>query len=179
MNATIAQLPAKASQALPAILWGGLIGGTLDILYASVMTMLSGSTPDRMLKGIAAGLLGRGAVSGGLEIAALGLALHFVIALGAGTTYYLASRKLTFMVAHAPLCGPLFGAIVYLVMNRVVLPLSALRVSPPLRLPGLLAVMFLVGLPVALSVGRFPRFSGEGAQPLRGKVIGNGSRSET
>ncbi len=71
MSATIAQIPARTRQALPAILCGGLIGGTLDILYASVMSILSGSTPQRMLKGIAAGLVGRGALSGGLEIAAV------------------------------------------------------------------------------------------------------------
>jgi hypothetical protein len=157
MNVTTAQIPPNISRPLPAILWGGLIGGTLDILYASVMTVLSGNTPDRMLKGIAAGLLGRGAIAGGLEIAALGLTLHSVIALGASTIYYLASRKLTFMVTRAPLCGPLFGAIVYLVMNRVVLPLSALAVSPRLQLPGLLAVMFFIGLPIALSVRHFSK----------------------
>ncbi len=162
MNAAIAQVPAKTSRALPAILWGGLIGGTLDILYASVMSILSGGTPERMLKGIAAGLLGRNALSGGLEIAALGLALHFVIALGAGTTYYLASRRLTFLVTYAPPCGLLFGAVVYLVMNRVVLPLSALGVSPQLRLRELLAVMFFVGLPIAISVRRYSAIRREG-----------------
>lgn len=157
MNASRAQIPVKSPQALPAILWGGLIGGTLDIVYAAVMSIVAGSTPARMLKVIAAGLLGRGAAAGGWEMAVLGLALHFVVALGAATTYYVASRKLTVLVSQGPLCGVLFGALVYLVMNRVVLPLSALGVSPQLQLPGLLAVMFLVGLPIALSVRHFSR----------------------
>jgi hypothetical protein len=156
----------RASQGLRAILWGGLIGGTLDILYASIMTVLAGSTPDRMLKGIAAGLLGRGVIARGWEFAALGLALHFTIALTAGTTYYVVGRKFTFLITRAPLCGPVFGAIVYLAMNRVVLPLSALHVRPQLRLPGFLAVTFLVGLPIALSVSRFVRVEGKKVESL-------------
>ena len=140
--------------ALRAIFWGGLIGGSLDILYASIMSVAGGSTPDRMLRGIAAGLLGRGVLSRGLGFALLGLALHFAIAFGAATAYFVFSRRVDLLVRQAALCGPAFGAIVHLIMNRVVLPLSALHVRPKLTLPGLFAVMFLVGLPVALSVQR-------------------------
>ncbi len=88
-------------------------------------------------------------------MAALGLVLHFVITHGAATTYFLASRKLAMLIRYALPCGVLYGAIVYLVMNRVVLPLSALGAKPTLRLQGLLAIMFLVGLPIALSVRRY------------------------
>jgi hypothetical protein len=157
MNATMVQATVRSPQALRAICVGGLIGGTLDILYASTATILAGSTPDRMLRSIAAGLLGRGVISGGWEFAVLGLALHFFIALSAATTYYLASRKLTFLIAYALVCGPLFGAIWYLFMNRVVLPLSALAVSPKFQWPGFLAVTFLIGVPIALSVRYYSR----------------------
>ena len=121
------------------------------------MTIRAGATPDRMLKGIAAGLLGRDVISRGMGFAALGLALHFFIALSAATMYYLVSRRLTILTTQAGLCGPVFGAIVYFVMNRIVLPLSALHVRPPFRIPGFLAVTFLIGLPIALSVRRFSR----------------------
>src|SRR3954470_4275603 len=148
-------MPPRTSHALRAIVAGGLIGGTLDILYASIMTVLAGSTPDRMLKSIAAGLLGRGVMERGWGCAALGLALHFTIALTAATTYYLISRKFTFLITRAVWCGPLFGALVYLVMNRVVLPVSALHARPQMRLPGFLAVTFLIGWPIALCVRHF------------------------
>ena len=108
-----------------------------------------------MLKSIAAGLLGRDVMNRGLAFAVAGLGLHFVIALGAATTYYLASRKLGFLLRQAVLCGLGFGALVYLFMNRVVLPLSALHATPPFRLPGFLAVTILVGVPIALSVRHF------------------------
>jgi len=147
----------KRAQAARAILWGGGIGGALDILYAAIATVLAGGTPDRMLKSIAAGLMGRGVMDRGLGFAFAGLGLHFVIALSAATTYYLVSRRLRFLVRYPALCGPLFGAIVYLVVNRVVLPLSALHASPKFRLPGFLAVTILVGVPIALSVRHFSR----------------------
>ena len=160
------------SQPARAIIYGGMIGGSLDISYACLISILGGRAPETMLKGIAAGLLGRSVVTRGTEIAILGLALHFVIALGAATTYYAVSRKVTLLVSRAPICGPLFGAIVYLIMNRIVLPLSALHVRPQMRMPGLLAVMFLVGLPIALSVQRFSRFEAPCEESLAAIVAG-------
>ncbi len=63
--------------------------------------------------------------SGGLGTVALGVVLQFVIALGAATVYYLASRKLPFLVSRAVLRGLIYGALVYLFMHFVVVPLSA------------------------------------------------------
>ncbi len=142
--------------ALPAIAWGWLIGGTLDISYAAVATVLAGRPPYRMLKTIAGGILGReAALAGGPTTAVLGLALHFLIALGAATTYYLASRKVPILTSKPWVCGPVFGFLVYLFMNRVVLPLSALAARPAFTWDGMAAVTFLIGLPIALSVARF------------------------
>ncbi len=140
-----------------AILCGGLIAGTLDITYACVRGILRGTTAMRILQSVASGLLGRPAFDGGWEIAALGLALHFVIALSAATTYYLASRRLALMVNRPVLSGLLFGALVYLFMSRVVVPLSAAPFRIPLTLLDLAVHMFFIGLPIALSVWRYAR----------------------
>lgn len=144
------------SHPLKAILAGGMVAGILDITYAIIATQVAGNSPIRMLKGIAGGILGREVITtGGWAVAVLGLTLHFVITHGAATTYFLVSRKLTFLIRYAPVCGILYGAIVYLVMNRVVLPLSALAATPPFRVQGLLAIMLLVGPPIALAVRRY------------------------
>ena len=161
-------------RAAPAILVGAFIGGTLDIAYAAAQTILLGGTPVRMLKSIAAGLLGRGALSSGAGVAVLGLLLHFVIALGAATTYYLVSRRMRLLVTHAWICGLVFGAGVYLFMNRVVLPLSALRARPALTLTGLFPVMVFVGLAVALSVRRYAGGPASGGRAESGQ---GGSRT--
>lgn len=142
---------------LPAILWGGAIAGVLDISYAIAMGMRAGRTPARTLKSVASGLLGQPAFQGGWEIAALGLALHFTIALGAATTYYVVSRKIAILLDRAWLSGLLFGALVYLFMNRVVVPLSAAPFRLPMQIVGLLVHMFLIGLPIALSVRRYSK----------------------
>ena len=109
----------------------------------------------RTLQSVASGLLGRAVLEGGWATAALGLVLHFVIALGAATLYYLASRKIALMVNRPVLSGLLFGALVYLFMSRVVVPLSAAPFRIPLTLLDLAVHMFFIGLPIALAVSRY------------------------
>src|SRR6266704_6264417 len=106
-----------------AILLGGLIVGALDLIYA--ILVYSPQKPIRIPQTIASGVLGMKSYSGGAQTAALGVVLHFLIALGAAIVYYLASRKLAFLVHHAVTFGLIYGALVYLFMHLVVLPLSA------------------------------------------------------
>jgi hypothetical protein len=147
--------PAR-SKSYMAIVWGGLIAGTLDITAACVTSAIkSGVGPMRVLRYVASGLLGPDARNGGTGTALIGLLCHFVIAYGATTVYYLASRKMRFLINYAPVCGPLYGIIVYLVMNLVVLPLSRV---PPVTYTvqsvviGLIVHMLCIGLAIALSV---------------------------
>jgi uncharacterized membrane protein YagU involved in acid resistance len=150
------------SRALRAILLGGLIAGTLDISYACIFSYIRrGTSPVRILQSVASGALGRSAFDGGAKTAALGLVFHFMIATIAAAVYYLASRPLRFLVSQALICGPLYGVCIYLVMNFVVLPLSAIGSRPALPLPvligGLLIHMLGIGLPIALMVRRYSR----------------------
>jgi uncharacterized membrane protein YagU involved in acid resistance len=152
-----ASLPAIA-RPLPAIVVGGLIVGVLDLTYA--ILVYSPRKPILIPQTIASGVLGVKSFSGGAQTAALGVALHFVIALGAATVYYVASRRLDFLVDRAVLCGMLYGALVYLFMHRVVLPLSAVN---PRQAPLIYQVCEFawhwvgVGLPIALSVRHYSR----------------------
>lgn len=144
--------------ALSAILIGGAIGGTLDITYAIGFSALRGVAPIRILQSVASGLLGAPAFSGGLPIAALGLALHFCIALSWAAIFYLASKSIPFLTRHPVVAGLFYGFLIYAVMNLVVLPLSAYprKVSFPLLVlvTGLLVQMFCIGLPISLAVRR-------------------------
>ena len=141
-----------------AILWGGLVCGVLDIAYAFALFGALGIGPARLLRGIARGLLGSAAVSGGMGTALLGLLLHFTIAFCAAVTYCLASRKLPWMIHRALASGLLFGIAVYFFMNFVVIPLSAIHRWPvigTLFFVNLVEHMFIVGLPIALAARRF------------------------
>jgi hypothetical protein len=143
----------KQKGALWAIGVGGLVAGTLDLLQASIL--FGWDIP----LSIAGGLLGPKAFHGGVPVYLLGVLLHFSIALSAATIYYGVSRSLGFMKEYPLVCGLFFGIAVELVMDLVVLPLSALHARGPFTLhdliQGLLVHMVVVGLPISYSIRRF------------------------
>jgi hypothetical protein len=143
-----------------AILWGGLLAGIFDATYAMSVWALRGVSPDRVWQGVASGLLGPSSFQGGLRTAALGLTIHFFIALTAATVYVTASRFLPLLRERALLCGPVFGLMVWAFMRFVVIPLSLMRRSNASilqwELLGSLSIhAFGVGLPIALHARKF------------------------
>ncbi|KAA6460324.1 hypothetical protein DYQ86_14910 [Acidobacteria bacterium AB60] len=138
-----------------AILIGGVAAGVIDLLHACIL--FGWDIP----LAIAAGVLGKPAFQGGTGTYALGVLLHFFIALSAATIYYAASRRLPFLASNWLVCGLFFGMAVELTMRLVVLPLSALHARGPYKLDdllrGLLFHMVLVGLPIAYSTRLFAR----------------------
>lgn len=146
---------------LQPIFLGGLIAGTLDISAAFLTAWWRANvSPERVLYFVASGLIGPAAAQGGAKIAILGLALHFLIATIWTIVFYLASRKWLFLIERPVIFGLLYGIVVYVFMNFVVLKLS--RVPPrPITLVGttigVLTIMFCIGLPIALIVRRYSR----------------------
>jgi Na+/alanine symporter len=142
--------------AVLAIAVGGGIAGVLDLTQALILFGV------HVPLGIAAGLLGLNAArQGGTGTYILGILLHFFIASSFAAAYYLASRRLRFLVEHPLVCGMVYGMIVELVMDLAILPLSALHAVGPYELRQLLlgigVHMVTVGLPIAYSVRRFGR----------------------
>ena len=137
------------------ILAAGLLSGVLDLTAAFVTSGLRGASPIRVLQFIASGLLGTDSFKGGLGSASLGLVSHFLVAFGASAVFYAASRKLDLMTEQAIVSGILYGVAVYLFMDLVVVPLSA--VSRP-KVPfasiviGLAVHIICVGLPISLTI---------------------------
>jgi len=138
------------------ILVGGGLAGTFDLIAAFI------SFGWGMPRGIASGLLGSRAFSGGAGTWILGVFLHYVIAFGAATIYCLASRRLTFLRDHFIVCGLFYGIACFLFMNLIVLPLSAVpfKVGPftvsGLR-NGLLMQMLIIGLPISFGAWKFSK----------------------
>ena len=139
-----------------AIVVTSLIVGTMDIISAFIIALWRGSTATRLLQFIASGLLGPEAFQGGTATAALGLALHFLIAFTLVAVFYAASRSIGLLRQHAAASGIIYGLAVYAVMNFVVLPLSA--ATPRHSITGdLIQVgihMFVIGLPTSLLLRR-------------------------
>jgi len=145
-------------QFLKAIAMACLIAGTLDISDALIFYGLRGISPVRILQSIASGIFGRGAFTQGPRSAILGLFLHYFIATTVAAIYIFASRQLP-LSRHPFLWGGLYGIVVYIVMNYIVLPLSkiGLRPTPPLVpfINGVAALIFCIGIPTAFIARRY------------------------
>jgi len=141
-----------------AVAVGGLVAGALDILGA--FAIYWPAPPTAILRSIAAGVVGPAAArTGGSGLAALGLGLHFVVAFGAAAVFVAACRGMPSLARRAMVIGPLYGFAVFLVMNYLVIPWSAIG-----RYPGawtattyqVIALHLLgVGLPIALAARRW------------------------
>jgi hypothetical protein len=153
------------TSAWSAILVGGLIAGTLDLLQACIL--FGWDIP----LAIAAGLLGKQAFGGGAPTYILGVLLHYFIAFTAADIYYAASRRLPFLIEYPLVCGLFFGAAVEDFMRFVVLPLSALHSRGPYKLSdlllGLAVHMVVIGLPISYSTQRW------GQRKLHASSLGN------
>lgn len=139
-----------------AIVVGGFIAGVLDLTYAIVFSSFRNISAIRVIQSVASGFLGNAAFEGGYAAAALGLLLHFFIACSAAAIFYVASRKIDFLIQHAIISGLIYGAMIYAVMYLIVLPISAYPIKINFALSrvaiNLIAHMFLIGLPIALVV---------------------------
>lgn len=171
------------ARAFDTIVLGGLTAGVLDIADAFIVTTINGGTPTRVLQAIASGILGREAYQGGAPAAALGLALHFLIAFGAASVFFLISRALPAVLRHAVVSGIAFGLGVWAVMYYAVLPITFSRPNVLPALPLLLNQLCIhalgVGLPIALLAwrsGRAVYVASFGPRPI---ATGGSSRKAT
>lgn len=151
------------------ILTIGLFAGTLDIADALIFNKWRGITPTRVLQYIASGVLGTASFHGGPASAGLGLALHYLIALSWTTLFYVASRNLAVLTRRPILSGLVYGGVIYLVMNFVVLPASSVpHPSSPTTIAslvnGILALLLCIGLPVSVLTARYLPPSHHGSQ---------------
>ena len=142
---------------LRGILLGGFLAGLADTIYPTVKTLMAGKPWFTPWKGVASGLLGQTARDGGMEMVALGLALHYFICISAAALLYLLVSRVKFVPRQWIVLGVLYGIAFLLTMNYVILPLSAIgRGIYPLEQLHVHAFwhIVLVGLPTAFFVTR-------------------------
>lgn len=156
---------AGSRSALSRILLAGLVTGITDGLFASVSSFFSDSNPARLFQGVASTLLGPSALDGGARTAAIGVLMHFGVALGWSAVFLLLYESSPWLrsLVQSPL-GPLkvasvYGPFIWLVMSLVVIPLLVHR--PPIFRPRwwvqLIGHIFFVGLPIVSMIGRRDR----------------------
>jgi uncharacterized membrane protein YagU involved in acid resistance len=141
-----------------AIFYGGLIAAILDATDSFVAFYLAaGFGPVQVLQFIASGFYGAAAFQKGISGALVGLLAHFFLAFTVAAIYVGATRFLPMLSRKAVMWGMIYGVAVFIVMNFVVLPHTAVVKSPfslPLLLNGVLGHALFVGLPIALAARR-------------------------
>jgi len=145
-----------------AILLCLLIAGTLDIADALIFYGLRGVPALGLLRFIAGNLVGVSALHGGLGMAVLGLAIHYTITLFWSALFLLAATRISLLTRYAIASGLIYGGLIYILMNFVVLPLTRLpprshHLAPAVLINGVLALLLFMGLPIALIARHFAR----------------------
>jgi hypothetical protein len=155
MTTTSTAVQASTSKLALPIIVGGTVAGLLDMTSAYI------TFGRYMPLGIAGGLIGAAARHPAAGPYVLGLFLHYLIAFSAAAVYCIASRKLGFLRDHFFVCGLFYGIGFFLFMQLVVLPLSAYHAMGPYTyrglVQGILAHMFLIGLPISTSLRMLSR----------------------
>ena len=136
-----------------------LVAGTLDILFAILLSLYFGRDPMSMLRYVASGPFPP-ATEWGEVGSMLGLIVHFTL------MAIMAAAYARFAVARPAILdqpiqwGLLYGLATYVVMNWIVVPLrfdAPLPPSPRAIATQLFAHILLVGIPIALIVARTSR----------------------
>ena len=141
---------------LKAIAFGGLFAGTIDIGSACA---INGLSPMVILHAIASGLLGAASFRGGWPTALAGLLLQWLMSWLIAAIFVTAASRLGWMMRRWIAAGVAYGVVIYLVMNLVVVPLSAAPFHPrftPTKVFENLLAMILFGLIVSGWARAFP-----------------------
>jgi len=151
----------RVAKSFRTILWIGLVAGTLGITENIVFNAFRGITPWRIFQFIASGLIDGRSFQLSWASVGLGVLIHYAIALTWTAIFYVAATGFNFTVLlrRPILSGLLYGVLVYAIMNFIVLPLSAVPPRPSaatifVRANAVLALMFCIGLPIALLLKR-------------------------
>ena len=131
--------------------------------------------PLWLLQNVASSLVGPASYNGGLVTATLGLLMHFIVAFTVTTIFYLLSRRFPILRRWTVPSGLVYGAVVFLVMYRITIPLTiqlkSLYVTvpfnhnwPKLRWSQLFVHFICIGLPIALVVRRLAPLPDGGAR---------------
>jgi hypothetical protein len=133
------------------------ICGTLDILFAMILTVAFGREIPNMLRSVASGPFPL-ATEMGMAAAILGLVVHFALMaiMAAGLVLLIRWRP---ALAETPLrTGLAYGVLTYFIMNWLVVPLRFGTSLPPKPLSistQMFAHIVLVGIPMAYIAARY------------------------
>lgn len=133
--------------------------GTLDILFAIILTLSRGKDVGNMLRFVASGPV-PGATEMGGAGAILGLLVHFALMAIMVAAFMIAARTLPRLLDRPLMTGLVYGLLTYVVLDLIVVPLRFPGAWPPSALSiatQLFAHIVLVGLPTAFIARKYLR----------------------
>ncbi len=145
---------------LKTIVLAGLLVGSLDILAAFISFYIqTGRNPIVVLKYIASAVFGKKAYAGDAMMPALGLLFHFMIAFIWTIFFFLIYPRLKFLSQNKILTAVLYGIFIWIVMNRLVVPISKASVSTVFNWKqaaiGASSLIVAIGIPLSFLAYRF------------------------
>ncbi len=144
-----------AGQFIRTSLLAGLAAATSEMIFVLPIQAALGTSKILIFQSIARGVLGRAAFSDGFASAALGLFVHVLVSVVTAAIYLYAAVRRPALIRRPFLSGMAVGIVAYLVMNFVVIPLSAIGFHLPksvfLGLVSFAIHLFAFGLPIALA----------------------------
>ena len=135
------------------------ISGSLDILFAMILTVAFGRQIPGMLRYVGSGPFPQ-AMDMGTTGAVIGLVVHFALMAIMAAVLVAYLRHNPAQLDNAAMVGVIYGLLTYVVMNLVVVPLRFGTPLPPKTLSiatQLFAHIFLVGIPMALVAKKYLR----------------------
>lgn len=142
------------------IVLGGLTIGIADaIVYHWIVSSLIGGYPlISVYQYMASGALGQAAFDGGIGTALLGAFFHFVVSFAVAAVFILSADRIPLLRRYVIPGSLVYGFGVFIVMNMVVMPLTAAPPLPPPTMPQLIVNILdhilVVGLPLGILVRR-------------------------
>jgi hypothetical protein len=156
METSASSVGNRSGSLVKAIATAGLIAGTLDLLTASAVAKLN---PVIVCQYIASGAFGsKDAFAGGYGMALWGLMFHYLIAYSWTTLFFLIYPKIKILSRSRVLAGLGYGVVVWIVMNKIVVPMSLINQRPfdlVSAAKQMAILMVMIGLPVSFLAHRF------------------------
>ena len=142
------------------IVLGGLIIGIVHTIihHWIVLSLIGGYPLTSVYQYMASGALGNAAFEGGVPTALLGVFFHFLVSFVVAAVFILSANRIALLRRYPIPSALVYGFGVLLVMNVLVLPLSAAPPVPPPTTPYLIEEIIehalFVGLPLGILLRR-------------------------
>jgi len=142
-----------------AVLLAGLVAGVLDGTAAVISTYISiGRGFEAVFRFVASGVFGPAAFEGGPSMIVAGVCFHMLIAMIWAIVFFFIYPLLKGLGRNKILVGLLYGVVVWLCMNLIVVPLSntpKFPFNPIGMIKGMAILMVCIGLPISIIIGKY------------------------